>query len=296
LVGQHSFALHFVMTQKTRPWRFMLRAVKQFGKDAIGAFGLDIRKKRVEQPEGIPRGSMTGALRQVSRLGLKPGTVIDVGAATHTAELYQEFKDSKILLIEPLVEFEPFLRKICAAYQAEYVLAAAGETPGTALLNVHPDKYSSSLLKEVEGPSVDGAPRQVPVVTIDGICAEKCLRGPYLIKVDVQGAELQVLAGAERTLRETEVVILEATLFGTMIGGQQLYDTVSYMKQRGFVVYDIYGFHYRPLDNALCQVDMLFVQQQGRFRETQVYATPEQRKALADYWGSQIVQQQKELR
>ena len=166
-------------------------------------------------------------------LGLKPQTVIDVASAYHTQELYQEFREANILLIEPLAEFEPFLRKICATYNAQYVLAAAAETAGRAILNVHRDKVGSSLLKEVEGAAVDGVPRQVPVVTIDEVCAEKNLNGPYLIKVDVQGAELQVLAGAMRTLRETEAVILEVTLFGTMISGPQFYNVVAFMKQYG---------------------------------------------------------------
>ena len=147
-----------------------------------------------------------------------------------------------------------------------------------AVLNVHRDKVGSSLLKEVEGAAVDGAPRQVPVVTIDGVCAEKNLNGPYLIKVDVQGAELQVLAGATRTLRETEAVILEVTLFGTIIGGPQFSDVVAFMKQHGFVAYDFCGFLYRPFDNALSQVDMVFVREQGLFRRSHVFATPEQRK------------------
>jgi FkbM family methyltransferase len=58
---------------------------------------------------------------------------------------------------------------------------------------------------------VDGVPRDVPVVTIDGVCAEKRLAEPYLIKVDMQAHKLQVLAGGERTLRETEAVILEVS-------------------------------------------------------------------------------------
>jgi FkbM family methyltransferase len=256
----------------------VLKAVKQLGKDMVGAFGLDIRKKR---PEPTPRASMRGVLQQLSGLGFKPATVIDVGVATQTGELYQEFKDSKILLIEPVAEFEPFLRSICERFKGEYVLAAAGDEPGSAFLNVHGEQLDcSSLLREVEGPKVDGVPREVPVVTIDQICAEKGLAGPYLIKADVQGAELQVLAGAECTLRETEVVILEVTLFGTMIGGPQVYDVIARMKQYGFVVYDIWGHNYRPFDGALAQVDMAFVREQGAFRTTHVFATPEQRKAM----------------
>jgi FkbM family methyltransferase len=227
----------------------------------------------------IPRASMTGALRQLKRLGFAPATVIDVGVASQTTELYQEFPDVPLLLIEPLIEFEPFLRKIASEYNGQYELAAAGEKRGTAILNVHPDKVGSSLLREVEGESVDGVPREVPVVTVDDLCAERGLHGPYLVKADVQGAELKVLAGAPRTLEQTEAVILETTLFGTMIGGPQVWDIMAWMKQADFVVYDIYGFNYRPLDGALCQTDMVFVKEGGKFRGQHAFATSEQRQA-----------------
>ncbi len=257
----------------------MLTAVKVAGKKLFGAFGLEIRKARAGE---VLRASMRGALRQLSNLGFRPGTIVDVGVAYQTAELYEEFPASSILLIEPLAEFEPCLRQICAEHKAQYVLAAAGATPGTAIFNVHTDQLDgSSLLKEVEGAMVDGIPRQVPVVTIDQVCAEKNAKGPYLVKLDVQGAELQVLAGAERTLRETEVVILETTLFGTIIGGAQMWDVVMKMKEYGFVAYDIFGLLYRPLDNALSQTDMVFVRENGPFRVSHAFATPEQRKVLA---------------
>ncbi len=253
----------------------MTTAVKQLVKNFFAAFGLEIRKK-----SAVPRASMAGGLAQLARLGFQPRTVIDAGVATQTLELYEEFPSASILLVEPLAEFEPFLQKICSIYNAQYVLAAAGQAPGSATFNVHADKVSSSLLKEVEGSSVDGTPRTVPVVSLDQLTAEKNLSGPYLIKLDVQGAELQVLAGAARTLQQTEVVMLEGTLFATMIGGPQLFDLVSRMKELGFVVYDMYPILYRPLDNALAQVDLIFVREHGLFRQSHAYATPAQRQLL----------------
>jgi FkbM family methyltransferase len=256
----------------------VITGVKVAGKRLFEAVGLEIRKA---QPVGVERASMRGALRQLAGLGFAPRTVIDVGVAYQTAELYEEFAGAEFLLIEPLVEFEPSLRQICAKYKGQYVLAAAGEVAGSATLNIHGDKTGSSLLKEVEGAAVDGTPRSVPVVTIDEVCAEKKLAGPYLIKVDVQGAELQVLAGARRTLEETEAVILEVSLFGFLIGGPQFCDVAARMKELGFVAYDICGTLYRPLDGALAQVDMVFVRDAGRFRESHFYATAEQRKEQA---------------
>jgi FkbM family methyltransferase len=256
----------------------MFAPAKELITKLFNVFGLELRRK---QQKALSRASMSGAMRQLLSLGFKPLTVVDVGVACETTDLYQQFKDASILLIEPLVEFEPFLRKICDTYSAQYVLAAAGEGPGAAVLNVHSDMVGSSFLQEVEGREVDGSPRLVPVVTIDQLCLERNLKPPYLIKVDVQGAELKVLAGANRTLRETEVVILEVTLFGTFIGGPQFYDVIWKMKQLGFVVFDLFGFLYRPFDDALCQVDVVFVREHGPFRQVHVYATPEQRKSLS---------------
>jgi FkbM family methyltransferase len=257
----------------------MLTAAKIAGKKLFGAFGLDIRKKRAQDEVRV---SMQGALLQLAQLGFRPRTVIDVGVATGTADLYRVFPDAEMLLIEPQLEFEPNLKKICSEYKGQYVLAAAGAKPGKATLNVHLDQLdSSSLLKEVEGPAVDGIPREIQVVTIDQVCAERNLKGPYLLKLDVQGAELRALAGALETLKETEAIHLEVTFFATMIGGPQLYDIVSRMKELGFVAYDICGFLYRPLDGALAQADMVFVREQGRFRESHEFATPAQRKEMA---------------
>ncbi len=258
----------------------MMTAAKQLVKDLFGAAGLDIQYKRPPAPPS--RTSMQGALRQLSSQSFRPRAVIEVGVAPHSVELYEEFRDASILLIEPLAELEPLLREVCKAYNAQYVLAAASQSPGRAVLNVHENQLdSSSLLKEAEGAAVDGVPREVPVVTIDQVCEERNLKGPYLIKVDVQGAELHVLEGATRTLRETEAIILEVSLLGMLIGGPQVFDIVSWMKKSGFAVYDILGLNYRPLDGALAQVDMVFVREDGLFRQNHAYATPEQRKALA---------------
>ena len=261
--------------------------MKRLVQKIFSAMGLEVRRK---QPAQVLRATMSGSLRQLSKLGFKPATLIDVGVAYDTAELYRAFPDAAILLIEPLIEFESSLQKICASRNASYVLAAAGEKPGTAVLNVHADMVGSSLLSEIEGKSIDGAPRSVPDVAIDQVVAERNLQGPYLMKVDVQGAELHVLAGATRTLQETEAVILEVSLFGMVIGSPRFFDVVERMKQYGFVAYDSCGFLYRPLDDALCQVDMLFVRENGSFRASHAYATPEQREAMSLTPGPQLAE------
>jgi FkbM family methyltransferase len=252
----------------------MIKIFKKAVKRGINAFGYDIHKK------GSIRTSMSEVLDHLKKLGFRPETVIDVGVAFGTFELYNGFPDSTHLLIEPLKEFERVLRDISRKFKTHWVLAAANDTPGTIVINVHPVLFASSMFKESEGSHVDGVAREVPAVTIDNLCKEKNLRGPYLVKADVHGAELRVLDGAKKVLDETEIVILEVHLFQFFIDGPQFFDVVNYMKGHRFCVYDIFGHHYRPLDGALGSVDIVFVKGNGRFRESHIYATREQREKL----------------
>ncbi|GAI90915.1 unnamed protein product, partial [marine sediment metagenome] len=67
-------------------------------------------------------------------------------------------------------------------------------------------------------------------------------------------------------------------MFQFVEDGPQLFDIVAFLKQKGFVVYDIVGHNYRPLDDALAEVDIVFVKEKGMFRSSPLFASPEQRK------------------
>ena len=89
---------------------------------------------------------------------------------------------------------------------------------------------------------------------------------PALCKIDVQGAELMVLRGLGVRARAIDVVIVEASTISTLEGAPEIFDIVAEMRSLGFVIYDILGLRRRPLDNALAQVDLLFVPESSPFR------------------------------
>lgn len=222
-------------------------------------------------------------LRQARAAGLRPATVIDIGAARgdFAAACATVFPDARYALVEPLAEFAEVLHRLRARLPGAVLVQAAVTTrPGMAILNVHPDLFGSSLYREVESAPVNGTPREVPVTTLDRMVLDFGLMPPFLIKIDVQGAELDALEGGTTTLEGTEFAILEASLFGFFAGGPQLADVVSYLKAKGLVAYDIVGLSHRPLDGALAQVDVAFVKERGPLRERHHFATPDQRAAL----------------
>jgi FkbM family methyltransferase len=192
--------------------------------------------------------------------------------------LYEIFPNVKHILIEPLEEFVPQLDSLVQKLnKAEYIIAAATSTPGNIVINVHPDLVGSSVYKEDEDSNVNGVERAISATTIDEICKTRKTSGPYLIKIDTQGSELEALLGAEAVLRDTEFIILEVSFFEFFKGGPQFYDCISFMKKRGFVAYEVFDSQYRLLDGAMSQIDIAFVRDKSQFRKFHYYATQKQR-------------------
>lgn len=84
-----------------------------------------------------------------------------------------------------------------------------------------------------------------------------------LIKLDVQGYEIEVLKGAEAAIRRTEVVVAEASLIPVNQGCPLLHEVIAFMAERGFDVYD-FGAQVRLRNAALWQTDIVFVRRGSR--------------------------------
>lgn len=226
-----------------------------------------------------PRFSMEGALLHIRSLNFYPKLIIDIGVAKETTPLLKVFPNSKYLWIEPLLEFESSLKELAKKYKGDYILAAAGSFPGTLPINVHRAHLEgSSLYNETDGAIFDGQERNIPVVTLDSLKERYQMHKDILLKIDAQGAEINVLKGALQVLPACEVVILEVFFFEFLKGAPQFFEVVAFMKSNGFVIYDMFDWYYRPIDGSLATEDVLFVKENGRFRTTHRYATDEQRK------------------
>jgi FkbM family methyltransferase len=214
--------------------------------------------------------------------GARPQTIIDVGAALGdwSREAARVFPDARFVLVEPVREFDPALDAAAAAIgRATVVRAAAGRVVGEGTLHVHPDLVGSSLFREREGEHVDGEPRNVPMTTVDTLVEQHELEPPFLLKVDVQGAEAAVLEGATTAFEDMVGVICEVSFFDFFVGGVPFDALVAGMRARDFCVYDISNLARRPLDGALGQADVAFVPVNSPLRSEHVYALPRQRAA-----------------
>jgi len=258
----------------------MVTLIKNAVNGALAPLGLEIRR-REPIPVGPERGTLEGCLAHARSVGFRPKTVLDVGAAFggFTLQARAAFPESRVLMVEPLSEYREALDRIAQPQSGvELAAVAATRVPGEVTIHVHPDLVGSSLYLEHEDSSVNGVPRTVPGATLDELWAERELEGPALLKIDAQGAELAIMSGARRVLDATEYLLLEVVFFDVFEGGPELHDVFAFLKERGFVPYDLYELHHRPLDGALSQVNVAFVKEQGPFRQDHRYASPEQRE------------------
>ncbi len=220
------------------------------------------------------------SLLRAKNLGIRPRTVFDVGVATGTHGFYGAFDDVKYVLVEPLEESAPFMKQIVETYPGSIAIqAAAGPEAGEADFKICPKLSGSSFLLKSRGSTV----RRVPVVTLDGVVQEHALEGPFVIKLDVQGFELEVLKGAVETLKQTDIVIAEASLWADRKGRGMvtLVDLLAWMQAHNFVLYDIANLARRSLDAAMTELDLVFCPADSPLRAVRAYSTAEETEALA---------------
>jgi FkbM family methyltransferase len=222
--------------------------------------GIEIKRRVGAGPR---RSTLSSALRRLKALGFSPQTVIDVGVATGTPALYDTFPEARHVLVEPLAEFKGDLDRIVAGLpRAEYVLAAASERAGDVKLNITGNAFLTSRHTLRDQPEGVGEQRTVPGVALDDIWRTRQLRGPCILKVDVEGDELAVLEGAHEVLQSCEYLILEVEIREIFIGRPTLDLVARRLAERGFVLDDLLELGYGPTGD-LHVLDAAFVPEAG---------------------------------
>lgn len=199
--------------------------------------------------------------------------VLDVGAnvGQFGRQLRRAGFDGRIHSVEPLTDAFAQLRRHSARDAAWTVQrAAVSDATGTVRMNVAGNSVSSSVLPMLAR-HVAAAPQaryvrteDVPATTVDAIVAERGLRPERtLLKIDVQGYEANVLAGAQDTLGHFAAIRTEMTLAPLYDGQALLAETVEFMAKHGFDLWYVEPGFVEPGTRRLLQVDGVFFNATG---------------------------------
>jgi len=202
--------------------------------------------------------TMTAALRRLSSNGFTFSTVLDIGASDGkwTRDALAVFPDAYYLLFEPLEERRRELERLeDESPRVTFEVAAAGSVLGEVSFIVTEDLDGS---RAVLNEPLDGVNRQVRLTTIDHALRTRGLPPPHLLKLDVHGYELPILAGAAATLKETRVAVIEAYNFHITADSPTFHELVLHMDRLGFYCIDIVDPYRMSAEGFEWQVDLFF--------------------------------------
>lgn len=204
--------------------------------------------------------SASAAISMLMHRGFVPTSVIDCGAGVGdwTKAVQRVLPQAKFLMIDPLDSNRVRLENM-ESPTIHYDKALLDSIQHE--INFYQHGLQSSIYPNTNGKSW-GAATKLYTATLDILAGY--LQGPILLKMDVQGAELDVLRGAEKTLKRVEVIILELTLFPFMQGMPTIVDVVAYMDSIGFMVYEFIHAHRRPIDGRIGQYDVVYVSKKSQ--------------------------------
>lgn len=203
---------------------------------------------------GLPSWPRTMGMLQ--RGGFAPATVFDIGVGYGTFPLYRAFPRAFYHLIDPAQESLVYMEKLSRRLRCNIHPVALGDHDGEATLEVRADIQESTLLEEVGQRKVRRIDR-VLIRRFDTLFGS--IPRPAFCKIDVQGAELMVLAGMTGRLKEIDALVIETSTIATVKGGAEVEAVVRFLGDHGFALADVVGLRRRPLDGATAQLDLLFV-------------------------------------
>jgi FkbM family methyltransferase len=206
---------------------------------------------------------------RLRRQGFLPNGIIDIGAhvGDWTRQVKAVFPAASVLMIEARETQRKELEGVCQSLKdVKFDIVLLGsETKDSVeffVLNTGSSIYSerSNALRSLT---------QLPMKTLDElVVCHDWLKPPLFLKLDVQGAEVEVLKGGENALSLAELVQLEVPFASYNEGAPTAADVIVFMNSRGFVLFDVVGF-VRYKDDLL-QADFLFVRGDSKLRRDHV--------------------------
>jgi FkbM family methyltransferase len=208
-------------------------------------------------------------LRRLRDLGFEPKSIVDVGAGSGdwARMVTGIWPAAKVFGLEPNESERPNLEAFRReSPKFDYLLGFAG--PERKSIRYSPTGHQTTLTgTDAAAPEDDKASATGEVYRIDDLVSEGRIDAPQFLKADVQGYELEVLRGATHCLATSvEVVLLEVSMFRFEPSVVLADEVIAFMHEAGFAWYDVAGILRRDEDDALGQMDLLFVRRDHPLR------------------------------
>lgn len=249
-------------------------------------FRPDVVRKVRSRYSGYRRRAERDAFNDVAEVYRMIGTpevVLDVGAniGLVTSTLLRKFPKASVHAFEPTPETARTLReRLGAEPRLTFQEVAVSDVGGTTMFNVdnrtHAGGSNSLLTHSANFATRDRVDRyiqvEVRVTTLDSYATEHGITHVGLMKLDIEGAELRALVGAERLLNDQAIdfIVSEARFIADYEGQPLFCDLVSHMGSHGYSLFNLYT----PAESGVRQAlftDVVFISDKMRKRLSATY-------------------------
>ena len=211
----------------------------------------------------IPVSNLTSYLRKVKSQGLEIKTVYDVGACVGkwTSQMKQSVLfDGDFYLFEGNPVYKDILSQ-----QNSFVHIGVLSNPGRETVNFYNGcDTGDSYYKETTDHYDNRKPITLPCRTLDSVIEENNLPIPQFLKIDTQGSEIDIMAGAKKVMGKADLVYLECPIIEYNKGSPNIFDYLMLMSSYGYIPTDVLEIH--RSEEVLLQIDVMFIKAETKDR------------------------------
>jgi FkbM family methyltransferase len=216
---------------------------------------------------GVPH--IYWSLSQLKRFGFAPNSVVDVGAyqGDWAKTCLRIFPKARITCVEPQQASLLYLEALAEQHPNINVMQCLlGPSCHENVPFDETGSGSSALLRSQ-------TKNTRPMRTLDQLIDEGFCQPPELLKLDVQGYEIEVLEGFTKHFSTCKVIQCELSLLPLVEGAPLLDAAIAYLNQRGFALFDVDELIRSPSDGAVWQIDALFCRTDSPLRNQRQWST-----------------------
>lgn len=206
----------------------------------------------------------------LKRFGFAPKHILDIGAnrGLWTREAIKYFPEARYTLVEPQEGLKAHIQDLVdAGYKIQWINAGASDRTGTLLFTLNDrDDSSTFALTEEQARAAGFQQIHVPVKTANEIAAVAGGELPEVVKIDAEGLDLKVLAGASDLLGKTDVFLVEAVVcaWGYENTAERV---IRFMAEAGYRLIDITDYNRSPRHGVLWVCEFAFLRNGSRLLE-----------------------------
>jgi FkbM family methyltransferase len=185
---------------------------------------------------------------------------VDVGAnrGIWTRAAFNYFRDPVYTLVEPQDHLRSYSQDLVAqGCKLKWINAGCGDRSGMMPFFVMYRDDASTFVDQHDNPTAQRI--TVPMMTLNQVVASSGAGMPEMVKIDAEGFDLKVLAGASDLLGKTDIFLVEAVVWGAGGYDNSVAEVARFMAEAGYNLIDITELNRSPKYRVLWACELAFL-------------------------------------